>query len=270
MLSRRSNICFVLAAMMIVLAGCAPAGSPASSQVAKTEDASPLPPQNTTAPMPSATGAPVTTLLPLPTLATPLVEPVTPFVESTPTPPPFLVKVRATDPYALGTPVSYFLANADDLRAARDTYEKYFALITFRDAPPPPLEELKVKIAEVRDLDPDPALAGTFNNPSCSVDDVISVIRAAEQAGQYYRINAEPLKWSDDKTDLILWLGPSGASLQNRWSTNVLVQLVEQDTGRVIRAKTMALLGEVSWTFRDDRWIVTGEAGGFYCNRLRI
>ena len=99
MLARRSNVCFVLAAMMIVLAGCAPAGSPASSQVANTEGASSVPPQETAAPMPSATGLPVTTLLPLPTLATPYLEPMTPFAESTPTPPPFPVKVIATSIY---------------------------------------------------------------------------------------------------------------------------------------------------------------------------
>lgn len=261
MLSKRQNICFIPAAMsvLIVLAGCVSTVSPASSQVI-----------NTAVPMPSATGVPVTTLLPLPTLATPFVQPGTPFVESTPTPPPFPVIVIATSIYNPGVPAEegYAFANPEDLRAARKAYEQYFDIVSFHDAPPSPIDELQVQIAEFRDIDPDPALNVGLSPKECSADDVLSVIQMAEEAGQYYRIDAEPLVWSDDH--IFLRLTSNGVSLHTDWKANALVQLVERDTGRMLREKQMALLGTASMTIQDGKWIVVGESNGFYCDQIDL
>ncbi len=252
MLARRSNVCFVLAAMMFVLAGCAPAGSR----------------EETAAPTPSATGLPVTTLLPLPTLATPYLEPMTPFVESTPTPPPFPVKVIATSIYYPGMPAEegYAFANPDDLRTARSVYEEYFDLLSFREAPPPPVDELMGLIARFRDLDPNPALNVGLSRRQCSIDDVLSVIWQAEQAGQYYRIDTAGLQWSDDH--IFLRLTGYGTSLHTDWKANALVQLLERDTGGTIREKQMTLLGTASLSVKDGKWVVVGESNGFYCDQI--
>jgi hypothetical protein len=259
MLPKRPNICFIPAAVsvLLVLAGCVPAAAPALPQGT-----------NTPVPMPSATGAPVTTLLPLPTLATPLVQPATPFVEPTPTPPPFPVIVIATSIYNPGVPAEegYAFANPEDLRAARKAYEQYFELLSFRDAPPPPIDELQVQVAELRDLNPNPALNVGLSGRECSIGDVFSVIQRAEEAGQYYRIDAEPLVWSDDH--IFLRLTSSGVSLHTDWKANALVQLLERDTSRMIREKQMALLGTASLTIEDGKWIVVGESNGFYCDQI--
>jgi hypothetical protein len=88
----------------------------------------------------------------------------------------------------------------------------------------------------------------------------------AGQAGQYYRISAEPLQWSDDHT--FLRLNNSGVSLHSDWKTDALVQLVNRDTGQTIREKHLALLGTASLTIKGDEWIVAGESDGFYCDKI--
>lgn len=255
MSSKRPNICFIPAtvSVLLVLAGCAPTAAPASPQGTHT-----------------ATGTPVTTLLPLPTLATPLVQPGTPFIEPTPTPPPFPVIVIATSIYNPGMPAEegYAFANPEDLQAARKAYEQYFELLSFRDAPPPPIDELQVQVAEFRDLTPNLALNVGLSGRECSIDDVFSVIRKAEEAGRYYRIDAEPLVWGDDH--VFLRLTSSGVSLHTDWKANAIVQLVERNTGRAIREKQMALLGSASLTIEDGKWIVVGESNGFYCDQIDL
>jgi len=192
----------------------------------------------------------------------------TPFVESTPTPPPFPVRVIATSVYYPGVPdeYGYTFANPDDLRAARRVYAEYFDLLSFREAPPPPTDELTRQLTRYRVLDPNPALNVPMNGRSCSINDVLSVLQRSGQASQYYRINAEPLQWSEDHT--FLRLNSSGVSLHSDWKTNALVQLVERDTGRTIREKQMVLLGTASLTILDDGWIVVGESDGFYCDKV--
>jgi hypothetical protein len=254
---------------LVFLAACTATPSPTSTLAATLTLASPTSTLAKTAEMvPSVTPIPVTTLVALPTLATPIFDSGTPYVAPTVTSPPFPVKIIATSIYSPGTPAEdgYAFANPDDLRAARNVYEQYFALMSFSVTPPPTIDDIKARAAQYRDLSPNPALNAGISD-SCSFDDVVALIQQYDGLHQYFRIEAGSLEWSDQR--LFLALTPSGVSLQTDWSTTAVVQLMDRNTGKPVREKQMHLLGTASLTIKDGRWIVEGEGGGFYCLGVR-
>ena len=223
---------------------------------------------NATDPVPSVTPVPVTTLVALPTLSTPILDSGTPYVSPTSTPPPFPVTIVATSIYSPGIPAEdgYAFANPDDLRAARKAYEQYLEFMSFRAEPPPTIDELRTQAAKYRDLSPNQALNIGISD-SCTFDDVVALIQKYEGLHQYFRIDSGALVWSDQR--IFLALTHSGVSLQTDWSTTALVQLMDRNTGKAVREQQMRLLGTASLTIKSGRWIVEGEGGGFYCLGVR-
>ena len=178
------------------------------------------------------------------------------------------MKIIATSIYSPGAPAEdgYAFANPDDLKAARNIYEQYFEFMSFRVTPPPAIDDIKTHVTQFRDLSPNPALNVGISD-SCSFDDVAALIQQFDGLHQYFRIDAGSLEWSDQR--IFLALTHSGVSLQTDWSTTAVVQLMDRNTGKVVREKQMHLLGTASLTIKYGRWIVEGEGGGFYCLGVR-
>ena len=254
---------------LVFLAACTSTPSPTPTPVGTSPVASPTSAlSRTTELVPSVTPVPVTTLVALPTLATPIQDSGTPYVAPTATPPPFSVIPVATSSSQPGVVEEWAFANSSDLLAARVAYETYFKFMSFHDSPPVTSTELTAQASQLRDLNPNPGLNAFLNGVPCSFEDALAVIGKAQQSGQYYRINAGPLQWNE--TAIYLRLEPVGVVIHMEWTSHAVVQLVDRSLSKVVREKQMDLLGNASVTIKGSHWTVAGESGGFYCYSVQL
>lgn len=188
-----------------------------------------------------------------------LMPPTNALMPATTTPLPFPVSTQQVQ-VSWGVATEYTFADPNDLQAARQAYEQFLEFISFQDGPLPDGLEATLASHMMRD--------GSRTGPtSCLFDDVLRGLASKAAQGRYIRLKpANGLAWDDDR--VFLDVGASGIRAALGWEmADVLVELVDAQTGAVIKNKVMTMAGTAHLTYLADarQWQLEDDSGGFYC-----
>jgi len=183
----------------------------------------------------------------------------TPYALATATPLPFPVSTQQVR-VSWGVATEYSFANPKDLLAARQAYERYLDFLSFRAGPPPDNLEDELATHMVRD--------GSGHGPfSCLFADTSRGVTGKASQGRYIRLTPKNgLTWDDSR--VFLDVSSSGITTALGWRTrDVLVELVEIKTGKVVKQARMNMAGTAHLTYVSDsgKWLMEDDNGGFYC-----
>jgi hypothetical protein len=180
---------------------------------------------------------------------------------ATPTPLPF---PAITEAGPLG--VRYRFAGQAEIEKLRETYQRYWDFIAFRDGPPP------VDLAEALAPFLMPAPEATFSDGACMFADVLGKMEALQAQGLYLRVRApRAVAWGNGDDDV--WLMAGGADAGNvraELRSRVMqgeVELVDAATGRVLRTRalTLYLTPQFEYASAAAGWRLTRDDSGLYC-----
>ncbi len=179
---------------------------------------------------------------------------------ATPFPVPFPVST-SVDQHGV---THYEFIDPNDVRSARQAYERYIDFISFRNGPPS--ANLKEELVQYLSPDAD----ATDASSECGYIGVLNKIMGLAQQGRYLRLSLpEGIKWNDNGISLFVSPGDMEAVMDLE-STPLVVEQVETKTGKVVKQSNMNLVStarmDYDWT--SGQWVLTLDQRGFYCQGI--